>query len=88
MIKERIAKTSETFAQIVAVVDQIKTMNAEIARTSDDEKREMSQISKSMQTILDQARNNHDAGNTAKVSRQNLEEQVVKINGLLQQFRT
>lgn len=87
-IKERIAKTSETFAQIVAVVDQIKTMNAEIARTSDDEKREMSQISKSMQTILDQARNNHDAGNTAKISRQNLEEQVVKINGLLQQFRT
>jgi methyl-accepting chemotaxis protein len=87
-IKDRMAKTSETFAEIVAVVDQIKNMNAEIARTSDDEKREMSQISKSMQVILDQARSNHDAGNTAKVSRQNLEEQVIKINGLLQQFRT
>jgi methyl-accepting chemotaxis protein len=87
-IKERIAKTSETFTHIVNVVDQIKTMNAEIARTSDDEKREMAQISKSMQAILEQARSNHDAGNTANVSRQNLEDQVVKINNLLQQFRT
>lgn len=88
MIKERIGKTSDAFADIVSVVEQIKTMNANIAHASEDEKQEMKQINKSVGNILKQARNNQDAGQLAQVSRQHLETQVIRIEDLLQQFRT
>lgn len=88
VIRERIGKTSEAFADIVKVVEQIKAMNAHIAQASEDEKQEMAQINASINTILKQAKNNQDAGELAQVSRQHLETQVVKIEELLRQFRT
>lgn len=88
LIKERIAKTSEAFAEIVKVVDHIKTMNADIARASEDEKSEMAQINNSMESILSQARSNQAAGEQAEVSRMHLEGQVAKIDQLLSQFKT
>jgi methyl-accepting chemotaxis protein len=88
MIRERIGKTSDAFADIVKVVEQIKAMNAHIAHASEDEKQEMAQINAGINTILKQAQNNQDAGELAQVSRQHLETQVVKIEELLRQFRT
>lgn len=87
VIKERIAKTSDAFTQIVNIVDQIKTMNADIARASENEKHEMTQINNSMNNILTQARSNYDAGKFAENARKHLEEQVIKLEALLQQFR-
>ncbi len=88
MIKERIGKTSDAFAEIVDVVDQIKTMNADIANASEDEKKAMGHINTSIANILKQARTNQDAGELAQTSRQHLETQVGKIDDLLKQFRT
>lgn len=88
VIKERIGKTSGAFADIVSVVDQIKTMNGDIARASEDEKHEMGHINNSIANILKQARINQDAGELAQTSRQHLEVQVGKIEELLKQFRT
>lgn len=88
MIKERIGKTSDAFADIVRVVEQIQSMNSNIAHASEDEKQEMSQINNSINKILKQAHNNQDAGELAQVSRQHLETQVIKIEELLKQFRT
>lgn len=88
MIKDRMSKASDAFADIVKVVEQIKTMNADIARASDDEKQEMSQINASIEVILTQAQSNHHAGELALVSRQHLESQVAKIEALLGQFKT
>ncbi|GGY65345.1 methyl-accepting chemotaxis protein [Cellvibrio zantedeschiae] len=88
MIKERIGKTSGAFADIVGVVEQIKSMNAHIAHASEDEKQEMAQINGSINKILKQARDNQDAGELAQVSRQHLETQVLKVEELLKQFRT
>ncbi|HOY22806.1 MAG TPA: methyl-accepting chemotaxis protein [Cellvibrio sp.] len=88
IIKERIGKTSDAFADIVSVVDQIKTMNGDIARVSEDEKQEMGHINSSISNILKQARTNQDAGELAQTSRQHLETQVGKIEELLKQFRT
>ncbi len=88
MIKERIGKTSDAFADIVKVVEQIQAMNAHIANASEDDKQEMAQINASISNILKQAQNNQDAGELAQVSRQHLETQVIKIEELLRQFRT
>ncbi|MFO1389834.1 methyl-accepting chemotaxis protein [Cellvibrio sp.] len=88
MIKDRIGKTSDAFADIVQVVEQIKSMNAHIAHASEDEKQEMSQINASINAILTQAKHNQEAGELAQVSRQHLETQVTKIEELLRQFRT
>jgi methyl-accepting chemotaxis protein len=88
MIKERIGKTSDAFAEIVSVVDQIKIMNGDIARASEDEKQEMGHINNSISNILKQARINQDAGELAQTSRQHLEIQVGRIEDLLKQFRT
>lgn len=88
MIKERIGKTSDAFAEIVSVVDQIKTMNADIANASEDEKQAMGHINNSIANILKQARINQDAGELAQTSRQHLETQVGRIEELLKQFRT
>jgi methyl-accepting chemotaxis protein len=88
VIKERIGKTSDAFAEIVSVVDQIKTMNGDIARASEDEKQEMGLINNSIANILKQARTNQDAGELAQTSRQHLETQVGRIEELLRQFRT
>lgn len=88
MIKERIGKTSEAFSDIVKMVEQIKSMNADIARASDDEKQEMAQINSGVNNILKQARNNQDAGEVAQTSRVHLETEVSKIELLLRQFRT
>lgn len=88
MIKERIGKTSDAFSNIVNIVEQIKTMNADIAHASEDEKQEMGQINNRVTNILKQARTNQDADDLAQTSRQHLETQVVKIEGLLKQFRT
>lgn len=88
MIKERIGKTSDAFSNIVSIVEQIKTMNADIAHASEDEKQEMGQINNRVTNILKQARTNQDADDLAQTSRHHLETQVVKIEGLLKQFRT
>ncbi len=88
MIKERIAKTSGAFAGIVAVVDQIKVMNAQIAAASDEEKEDMQSIRKSMNTILELARHNREVGEEASQSRLHLEREVQKIDNLMRQFRT
>lgn len=88
MIKERIGKTTDAFSNIVSIVEQIKTMNADIAHASEDEKKEMGQINNRVTNILKQARTNQDADDLAQTSRQHLETQVVKIEGLLKQFRT
>lgn len=88
MIKERIAKTSGAFAGIVAVVDQIKVMNAQIAAASDEEKEDMQSIRKSMNTILELARYNREVGEEASQSRLHLEREVQKIDNLMRQFRT
>jgi methyl-accepting chemotaxis protein len=87
MIKERIGKTSDAFADIVQVVERIKSMNANIANVSEAEKQEMSGINNNIGKILKQARNNQDAGELAQASRQHLEAQVIKIEELLKQFK-
>lgn len=88
MIKERIGETSDAFADIIRVVDQIKIMNGDIARASEDEKQEMAHITYSISNILKQAKINQQAGELAQTSQQHLEEQVEMIEGLLKQFRT
>jgi methyl-accepting chemotaxis protein len=88
LIKERIAKTSGAFANIVAVVEQIKVMNAQIATASDEEKQDMQSIRNSMNTILELARHNREVGEEASQSRLHLEREVQKIDNLMRQFRT
>lgn len=88
MIKERIGKTSDAFADIIGVVDQIKIMNGDIARASEDEKQEMAHINHSISNILKQAHINQKAGELAQTSQQHLEEQVEMIEDLLKQFKT
>lgn len=88
VIKERIGKTSDAFADIVRVVERIKAMNAHIAHASEDEKQEMAQINASINIILTQAHSNQEASELAQVARQHLEAQVLKIEELLKQFRT
>lgn len=87
-IKERIGKTTEAFTEIVQVVNQIKAMNANIAKASDQERHEMEHINKSMDNILKQAQSNQHESELAQTSRQHLEEQVLKIESSLKQFRT
>lgn len=87
-IKERISKTSDSFAHIVSVVEQIKSMNAQIATASEDEKGDMHMIRNSMNTILELARRNREVGDDASQSRIYLDDEVKKINALMQQFRT
>jgi methyl-accepting chemotaxis protein len=88
VIKNRIANTSEAFAEIVTEVNQIKKMNAEIASASEDEKNTMNGITLSMNAILQQAHENHDAGEHLDKSRQNLELEIKNLAVLLQTFRT
>ncbi len=87
-IKERIAKTSDAFAGIVVVVDQIKIMNAQIAAASEEEKGDMKEIRGSINTILDLARRNQEVGEEANQSRIHLDKEVQKIDNLMRQFKT
>jgi len=88
IIKDRIAKTSDAFSEIVGVVNQIKAMNANIARASEQERHEMEHINRSMDNILKQAQSNQQESHIAQQSQQHLEEQVLKIEASLKQFRT
>ena len=87
-IKERIANTSSAFAEIVKAVKQIQQMNAEIANASEEEKDGMTQITHSMETILQQAHKNHEAGEQLHGSSKHLEREVNNLAGLLKEFRT
>ncbi len=88
VIKERIANTSEAFANIVDAVDQIRQMNSQIERASEEEKHAMKQITGSMDTILQQAHRNNESGEQASQSRDHLEREIRKLDGLLSEFRT
>lgn len=88
VIKERINDTSQAFSNIVVAVDQIQKMNTQIARATEEEKVSMHQITVSMNTILQQARKNHDAGELVSHSRTHLEQEAQRLNGLLREFRT
>lgn len=88
VIKERISDTSHAFSNIVVAVDQIQKMNTQIARATEEEKTSMKQITSSMNTILQQARRNHDAGEQVTRSREHLELEARKLDGLLREFRT
>lgn len=87
-IKDRISKTSEAFSRIVTVVDQIKTMNEQIATASDEEKMDMQRIRDSMKKILELAKHNREVGEEASQSRAHLELQVQNIDRLMGQFKT
>jgi methyl-accepting chemotaxis protein len=63
-------------------------MNLQIESASEEEKRSMQKITGSMDTILQQARNNQVAGNQVSSSREHLEREVRKLEGLLNEFRT
>ncbi len=88
VIKERIASTSTAFSNIVTAVNQIQHMNSQIENASEEEKHSMQQITSSMQTILQHARNNVDVGEQASHSREHLEREIHKLDSLLNQFRT
>ncbi len=88
VIKARISDTSNAFSNIVVAVDQIQKMNTQIARATGEEKHSMQQITGSMNTILQQARRNHDAGEQVTRSREHLELEARKLDGLLREFRT
>lgn len=88
VIKERISDTSHAFSNIVVAVDQIQKMNTEIARATEEEKHSMQQITDSMNTILQQARRNHDTGEQVSRSRVHLEREARKLDALLREFRT
>lgn len=87
-IKDRISNTSDAFSKIVAVVDEIKTMNQQIATASDEEKNDMQRIRGSMKKILELARHNREVGEEASRSRTHLEQQVQNIDKLMGQFKT
>src|SRR5690606_7976749 len=88
IIKDRIAKTSQAFSNIVSAVDQIRQMNSKIERASEEEKHSMQQITGSMDVILHQAKQNHEAGEQTSQSRDHLEREIRKLDGLLSVFRT
>lgn len=88
VIKERIANTSHAFSNIVSAVDQIRQMNSQIERASEEEKHSMQQITGSMDAILRQAQQNHEAGEQTSQSRDHLEREIRKLDGLLSVFRT
>jgi methyl-accepting chemotaxis protein len=88
VIKERISNTSQAFANIVGAVDQIRQMNSQIERASEEEKYSMQQITGSMDTILQQAHKNNESGEQASQSRAHLEREIRKLDGLLSEFRT
>ncbi|MCP5334946.1 MAG: methyl-accepting chemotaxis protein [Oceanospirillaceae bacterium] len=86
-VQESIGKASETFTDIVSVVAQIKTINARIASSSEEEKRSMHSIMQNMENLLGNARSNHDAGQALLKSREQLEQEIAQQNKLLGQFR-
>lgn len=88
VIKERIANTSQAFSNIVSAVDKIRQMNSQIERASEEEKHSMQQITGSMDAILHQAKQNHEAGEQTSQSRHHLEREIQKLDGLLSVFRT
>lgn len=88
VIKERIANTSESFVQIVDVVNQIKQMNYEIATSSEEEKKGMHQISLSMTTIMQHAQQNREASDQIATTRAQLEQEITRLDQLLHGFRT
>jgi len=88
VIKERIANTSHAFSNIVSAVDKIRQMNLQIERASEEEKHSMQQITGSMDAILHQAKQNHEAGEQTSQSRDHLEREIRKLDGLLSVFRT
>ena len=88
VIKERIANTSNAFSNIVDVVDRIQQMNSQIERASEEEKYSMQKITGSMDTILQQAQKNHEAGEQVSRSRAHLEQEILKLEALLSEFRT
>jgi methyl-accepting chemotaxis protein len=88
IIKDRIANTSSAFSNIVSAVDRIRQMNSQIERASEEEKYSMQQITASMDAILQQAKQNHEAGEHTSQSRDHLEREVRKLDGLLSVFRT
>jgi methyl-accepting chemotaxis protein len=85
-IQERISKTSDVFTDIVAIVAQIKIINADISASSDEEKVSMQRISSSMDNILRQASSNHEASQQLIESRQLLEKEIKQQDNLLSQF--
>lgn len=87
-IKEKISNTSEAFSKIVTVVNEIKRMNEQIAKSSDQEKEDMQRIRGSMNKILDLAKHNSQVGHEADQSRVYLEQQVHSIDRLMRQFKT
>lgn len=87
-IKERIAKSALAFSDIVDIVNQIKEINASIARASEQERHEMDHINRSMDAILKQAQQNQRQSDLAQTSKEHLEQQVIKIESSLKQFRT
>lgn len=88
VIKERIASTSEAFSNIVSAVHQIQHMNSQIEHSSEEEQHSMKKITDSMGTILQQARQNHEAGEQVSSSREHLEREIRKLDQLLGEFRT
>lgn len=88
IIKERIANTSNAFSNIVDAVDRIRQMNSQIERASEEEKHSMQQITASMDAILQQAKQNHEAGEHTSQSRDHLEREIRKLESLLSVFRT
>lgn len=86
IIQERINKTSGVFTDIVAIVAQIKTINAAISSSSEEEKISMQRISESMDNILRQASANHEASQRLIASRELLETEITQQEKLLSQF--
>lgn len=88
VIKDRITKTSEAFSAIVGLVDRMKDMNGDIAHATEEQESEMVQISQSMGTILQQAKNNHALGQEADKGRLELDREVARLEELLNHFKT
>lgn len=86
-VQDSIGRASETFSDIVSVVAQIKTINARIASSSEEEKRSMHTITLGMNNLLGNGRSNHEAAQALLKSRQVLEQEIEQQNKLLCQFR-
>lgn len=63
-------------------------MNNHIARATEEQEDEMRHIGKSMSTILQQAKNNHEIRRQAGRRRVHLDNEVVNLGGLLNRFNT
>jgi len=88
VIRERITHTSEAFEKISTVVQEIKSGNQLIARSTQDERKAMTQISQSTDSILSQAHSNQSVGESISRTRRQLEQEISQLNALLKQFHT